>query len=187
MVNFYTYIEIYLDDLNKSVSLSEFEKYFNKSHQIIKLHLKELVERNILIEDKRARFLFYKLNKKNPLLFEYISICEKERLFMFLNRNELFNRLYELVHDDIKESKILIFGSCVKSDKFNDIDILLIPKNDLIILKLKDFMKTYDVKLHIINTLDKNLTVSFINEIRINHIMFNEHDYFLRILYKNEL
>ncbi|MCK5234749.1 MAG: hypothetical protein KAJ88_02805, partial [Candidatus Aenigmarchaeota archaeon] len=68
MVRNYTYLEIYLDNLDKKVSLSEFEKYFKRPHQTVKNQLKILVKEKILIEDKRTRFLFYEINKDNPAL-----------------------------------------------------------------------------------------------------------------------
>ena len=104
-----------------------------------------------------------------------------------MSKNELFNRLYELISEELRENKILIFGSSVNSVDFNDIDLFLIAGNDKIGIKLKNFMKTYDVKIHIIKILDKNLTTTFINELKSKHIMFNNHDYFLRMIYKNEL
>ncbi|PIN72042.1 hypothetical protein COV22_04230, partial [Candidatus Woesearchaeota archaeon CG10_big_fil_rev_8_21_14_0_10_47_5] len=135
---------------------------------------------------KKGRFLFYSLNKENPLLFEYLSICEKERLFKFLKK-PIFNRLYNLMAAHFKNNKTLIFGSAATGKDFSDIDILILSKDKKILKTLKDFEKTYSVKLHILQTEQKDITQSFINEIKRKHIILNNHDYFLRLFYEDEL
>lgn len=186
MVSFYTYLGVYLDDLNKSVSLGEFENQLKKPHQTIKQHLTNLVKEKVLIESKRGRFLFYTLNKSNLSLVEYLSVCEKERLFDFL-KDPLFFRLYNQVSPHLNTNPVLIFGSAVGSKKYNDVDILVISKDKKILSALKDFEKTYSVKLHIVQTGEKSLTESFIRELKKRHIIFSSHTYFLRLMHKNEL
>ena len=187
MVSFYTYLELYLDDLRKLVSLSEFEKHFKTPHQTIKNHLKGLVKDKILLEEKRARFRFYKLNLTNPLTIDYLSLCEKEKTFSFLRQNTLFSRLHSVIAPYLKESSILLFGSAAISKEYKDIDLLIISKSKNIIEELKKFEKTYSVKLHIIQAPESDLTETLIAEIRKKHIILNNHDYFLRVIYKNEL
>jgi hypothetical protein len=186
MVRFYTYLEIYLDDLNKSVSLGEFEKRLKKPHQTIKQHLTSLAKEKVLIESKKGRFLFYSLNKANPSLVEYLSVCEKEKLFEFL-KDTLFLRLYKQISPYLSANPVLIFGSATEKKNYQDIDILIVSKDKKIIPALEDFEKTYSVKLHIVQTAEKNLTESFVSEIKNKHIIFSSHTYFLRLMHKNEL
>ena len=180
MVNNYTYLKIFLNDLNKQVTLSELESYFNKPHQTVKAHLQPLIKSKILNIKKSGRFSFYSLNLNNPLLKDYLSICEKEVFFTFLKNNPLFERLYQIV----KNYKVLLFGSAVNSKDYNDIDLLIIGKKPS---GLEDFDKTYSARTHLIITNEKNLTKTLINEIKKKHIMFSNHDYFINLLYKNEL
>lgn len=187
MVRIYTYLEMYLDDLNKRIYLGEFEKHFKKPHQTVKSHLKELVAKKILLQEKKARFTFYQLNKANPLLKEYLALCEKERLFNFLEKNVLFKRLYELLSKSFRENKVLIFGSAVSKQGFSDIDLLVIPGSQQIRRAISGFTETYDVKVHVIDTKEEYLTESFLVEIKKQHIILNEHDYFVARLYQNEL
>lgn len=186
MINLYTYLEVYLDDLTKKVNLNEFERYFKRPHQTIKAHLQELVDAKVLIIDKKVRLLFYSLNLSNPLLKEYLALCEKERLLTFLKK-PLFKRLYDHIAKSLVKSKVMIFGSAVNKDGFGDIDMLIISNDRYIRKSINDFIKTYDVKIHIIQTADKYLTKSFIAEVKKQHIFLNEHDYFIRELYKDEL
>lgn len=187
MVRFYTYIEQFLEDLNKQISLSEFERYYKKPHQTLKNHLQKLVEKKILAVEKKTRFTFYKINKRNPLLKEYLTMCERERLFTYLEKNTLIKRLYDLLSSYMNNHKLLIFGSAVAKKEFSDIDLLIISDNKDIRKKINEFVKTYDVKIHVIQTDEKNITETFIEEIRKKHIIFNDFEYFIRLLYKDEL
>ena len=182
MVIFYTYLEMYLDNLNKRVSLSEFEKHFNRPHQTIKNQLKALVNAKILIEEKKTRLVFYTINKENTALKEYISICEKERMFHFLDKRPLIKRLYTLLAP--KAENILIFGSAAASEEFNDIDLLIISKK-AVKKTIKDFEETYSVKIHLIQAEKKDLTKTLLNEIKKKHIILKNHDFFVEMLYND--
>jgi len=184
MVRFYTYLEVYLDDLSKSVSLSEFEGYFKTSHQTIKNHLERFIKAKILLEEKKKRFIFYKLNLENPLTKEHLILCEKERLLDFLEKNTLFARLYQEFLPCIADSKILLFGSSVEKDDYKDIDLLIISKNKNINVIIKKFQETYSVKIHAVHTKEKYLTKTLVREIKKKHIIFTNHDYFMEVLYK---
>lgn len=184
MVRFYTYLEVYLDDLTKKVSLSEFEDYFKTPHQTIKKHLLAFINAKILVEEKKERFLYYKLNIDNPLTMEYLIVCEKERLFEFLEKKTLFLQLYKELSQFFKDAKILIFGSAVEKKDFSDIDLLIISKNRYIKTIIKKFSQTYSLKIHTVQTIEKNLTKTFINEIRKKHIILNNHSYFIEVLYR---
>lgn len=183
MVRFYTYFEIYLDDLTKQVSLSEFEDYFKTPHQSVKKHLEQFTDAKILTEEKKARFLFYRLNMENRLTTEYLILCEKERLLNFLGRRTMFLQLYKELSQFFKDSKILIFGSATEKKDFSDIDLLVISNDNKIKPVITKFSQTYSVTIHAVQTTEKNLTKTFINEIRKKHIILNNHDYFMEVLY----
>jgi len=187
MVRFYTYLEVYLDDLHKRVSLSEFEKHFKKPHQTAKAHLQEFVKEKILTLEKKERFSFYSLNKRNPLLREYLALCEKERLLDHLEKNTLFRRLYEILSAHFNKNKVLLFGSATWKKEFADIDLLIISNDKEIKKAIDEFIKTYSVKIHVVQTDKEHLTESFIMEIKKQHVIYNEHDYFIKELYKHEL
>lgn len=178
---------MYLPDLDRKISLNEFENYFKKPHQTIKVHLQELVDEKVLLVEKRERFRFYNLNQTNPLLKEYLSLCEKERLLLFLRKTALFKRFFECIAKHLQNNKVLIFGSAIDSKDFNDIDIFIVSNDKRIRTTIDEFMQTYAVKIHVIQSNEKSITSSFIKELKKKHIMFNEHDYFIEVLYKDEL
>ena len=180
-------MELYLDDLSKKISLSEFEAYFKIPHQTIKNHLTQFTKFKILTEEKKERFLYYSLNLKNPLTNEYLSLCEKERLIKFLGQNTLFLRLYNELAAYSRSNKMLLFGSATKGKDYQDIDLLILSKNEDIKKTINQFEETYSVKIHLTLTEEKYLRESFVIEIKKKHVILNEHDYFIRLLYKNEL
>ncbi|MFH1072654.1 MAG: hypothetical protein V1743_04460 [Nanoarchaeota archaeon] len=184
MVNNYTYLGLFLDDPSKQVNLQEFENIYKKPHQTIRRHLNVLVKESILIEMRMGKFVFYKLNKNNPLLLSYLSICEKERTFLFL-KNPLFKRLHELLAPSFNVANVLVFGSAAVSKNYNDIDLLVLSGDKNVWMALEGFEKIYHKKLHIVKTEEKDLTTTFITEITKKHIILNNHDYFVRLLYGN--
>ena len=187
MVDYYTYLELYIDDIRKSVSLSEFEKHFQIPHQTVKVHLSSLVKKRILLEEKKPRLRVYSLNREHPLLKEYLSIMEKERLIAFLEKNALFSRLHMSLTPYFSSNKILLFGSAVEKKDFSDIDILILSKDKTVHVALKNISATYTVKFHIIQTDESHLTNVFLQEVRKKHIFLNNHDYFIELLYEHDL
>ncbi len=184
MVRFYTYLGLYLDDMTKKVSLSEFEKYFKIPHQTIKKHLEQFTKAKILIEEKKERFLFYKLSLENPLTKEYLILCEKERLLNFLEKKTIFLQLYRELSEFFNDAPMLIFGSAVHSNNFSDVDLLILSDNKGITAAIKKFSQTYSIKIHGVQTTEKDMTKSFIREIRQKHIVLNSHEYFMEVLYQ---
>jgi len=185
MVNKYTYLGAFLDDINKRLNLNEFENLFNKPHQTLKRHLSELVDEKILIMEKKNKFLFYSLNKNNFLLCDYLVISEKQKLFEFLTE-PLFNRLYLSLEEYFMENNFLIFGSAVNSKDYSDIDLLILSQetsNEKIKQTLKNFELTYSIEIHPIFSSEGDLTKTFLQEIIRNHIILNNHDYFVRLFY----
>ena len=124
------------------------------------------------------------MNLDNPLTKEYLLLCEKERLLDFLENNVLFSRLYTELSDFFNDSKILLFGSSVNQKEYNDIDLLVISKNEQIKSIITKFEQTYSKKIHLIQTEEEYLTKILIQEIRQKHIIFNNHEYFMEMLYK---
>jgi DNA-binding transcriptional ArsR family regulator len=182
MVQKYTYLEPYLEDPSKQINLQEFEGVFNTPHQTVRRHLQAFVEEKILTEQKQGKFVFYKLNLDNPLLLSYLSICEKERTINFL-KNPLFKRLHELLSPHFAKASFLMFGSAVLQKSYKDIDLLVMPEYKTVKKSIADFESTYVKKLHIVMTNETHLSKALKKEITKKHIILNNHDYFVRLLY----
>lgn len=183
MVNFFTYLEIYLDDMTKAVSLNEFATHFDKPHQTVKKHLEEFVTTRVLKQERKGRFLYYKLNLDNPLFKEHIIMCEKERLLLFLKNNPFFFILYKELSAFFKNSSFLLFGSSVTEKNYIDIDVLAISKSKKIKAVLEKLEHTYSKKIHLIQTEKKYMSKTLIKEIKNKHIILNGHESFYEVLY----
>jgi predicted nucleotidyltransferase len=191
MVNYYTYLSMFTANPTAQFSLQEFEDEFKKPHQTIKKYFDELVKKKILIEDKRKRFLFYSLNLKNPLTYDFLSICEKLRLQSRLEEDKLLDALYYELSNHLREDTFIIFGSAVNSSKYNDIDLLVSANKESIkeiVETLKSFEKNYGKKIHFHDSSIRNLSETFRQELIKKHIILNNHDSVIAELYrKNQL
>jgi predicted nucleotidyltransferase len=191
MVNYYTYLRMFTANPTAQFSLQEFEDEFKKPHQTIKKNFDELVKKKILLEDKRKRFLFYSLNLKNPLTYDFLSICEKLRLQSRLEEDKLLDALYYELSEHLKEGTFIIFGSAVNSSKYNDIDLLVSANKESmkeIAETLKSFEKIYGKKIHFHDSSIRNLSETFRQELIKKHIILNNHDSVIAELYrKNQL
>lgn len=185
MVNKYTYLEVFLDDIDKKINLNEFENLFARPHQTLKRHLAELVNEKILVMEKKNKFLYYSLNKNNSLFIDYLVITEKQKLFDFL-KAPVFNRLYVSLENCFRENNILIFGSAVISKEYSDIDLLILSEElqrDKIKKTLKNFELTYSIEIHPIFSNESDLNETFLSEVIKKHIILNNHDYYVRLFY----
>lgn len=186
MVNKYTYLQVFSDDIDKKLNLSEFENIFDRPHQTIKRHLSKFLDRKILIIEKKNKFTFYYLNTSNPLIYEYLSIAEKERLFEILN-DPMFNRLYKTLEPYFRENKFLIFGSAVNTKDYSDLDLLVLYQEnskEKIKQEIANFEATYSIEIHAIFSKESDLNQTFMNEVIKKHVILNDHGYFMRLFHE---
>ncbi len=175
----------YLRDYNRTLLLVDFEKELKIKHQTISKYIKELINNKILKKEKRDKHSSYSLNFKNPLIPNYLSISEKMRNFVLLDKSMLLKRLYEQLSNFFSENSFLIFGSFAEQLKGNDIDLLIIGKISKELKKtINDFSLTYGIKVHIVGTEIRELTKTFIQEISKKHIILNNSDLFINLFIK---
>lgn len=175
----------YLQDYNRTLLLADFEKELKIKHQTLSKYIKELINNKILKKEKREKYSSYSLNFKNPLIFDYLSISEKMRTFVLLDKSMLLKRLYEQLSNFFSKNSFLIFGSFAEQLKGNDIDLLIIGKVNKELKKtIKEFSLTYGIKVHIVATEIRDLTKTFIQEILKKHILLNNSDLFINLFIK---
>jgi hypothetical protein len=187
MVNEYTYLSLFLDDLSKTVPLSAFQRAFGTPHQTIKARLEPLVRKGVLKTRKEGRLLLYSVDREHPLLLDCLALCEKERFLDFIAARPLFKRIVEVVKPSFRRGSLILFGSAVLGDRFNDIDLLLLEGNDEAALALQGITRTYGHEPHLLRTSSEELTSIFLKEVRSKHIILHDHDAATRTLYGEEL
>ena len=186
----YQIISLYLNDYSKRYYLRELAFLLKKPHQTIKPYVKELVKEKILIQNKRRKITDYNLNFKNKKIYNYLVICEKQKLMEKLEQDALLNILYEKISLFFKNNTFVIFGSATdNTKKAEDIDLLIIGQKN--ILGIEDFERTYR-RIHKIQVSNINkLTLTLIKEIYKKHLILNNTEkiiqFFGELYEKNRL
>ena len=175
-------IGLFLEDYSRKVYLGEAADELKKPHQTVKPYIKELVRKNILSEKKHGKFLEYALNFKNKLVYDYLTIAEKEKTQEFIEDSPLAGILYEKLSSFFENSTFIIFGSSVKGmKKGNDLDLFVVGKN--IKEEIKEFQDVYSKKIHLIHAKTlKEVSITFIKEIYKKHIILNNTEAVLRFI-----
>ena len=175
-------ISMFLSDYSRRAYLRELSDELKKPHQTVKPYIKELVRKNILAEKKHGKFLEYALNFKNRLVYDYLTIAEKEKTQEFIEDNPLAGILYEKLSPFFKDSIFIIFGSSVKGmKKGSDLDLFVVGKN--IKEEIKEFEEVYSKKIHLIHAKTlKEVSLTFIKEIYKKHIIINNTETVLRFI-----
>ena len=174
-------ITIFLNDYSRRVYLREAASELKKPHQSIKPHIIRLVEKKILIEIKRKNVIEYCLNFKNKIVYDYLTVAEKDKAENYLKSHILIRTLFEKLSKYFKDSSFLIFGSgSERIDKEADIDLLMIGK-DNIKKDIGEFEEIYSKKIHMISVKNlKELSFSFVKEIYKKHLILNDTESFIR-------
>jgi hypothetical protein len=111
----------------------------------------------------------------HPLVVDYITIVEKEKLIKRCENDLIFREIIAYLHEFM--TPIIVFGSSVLNTiKANDFDILTLKNINLVKLE-----KRLNIKFHI-STISKinqiNLTMK--NEITKNHIIVNSAEVWIK-------
>lgn len=137
--------------------LADISQQMGKPHTTVRQYLSELEKQGVLTKSTKGRLTLYKINPAAPLIIDYLTMAEKEKLIHKTDKDLLLKELVSLLHNCLEENcKAVIFGSATTSTKkANDIDLLIAGETQ-IKDKLKEFEKKYNKKIHFINT--KSLT-----------------------------
>ncbi len=127
----------------------------------------------LIEKGKKGRQTFYKL-KKTPLLIDYLTIIEKEKLLNKCKRELVLKEIVDFLHKF--NNPILIFGSAVDSvKKAIDIDLLVIGKFDRKGMKLLE--EKLNIKIHLINIRNlKEVNETLKQEIKKKHLIINNSE-----------
>jgi len=127
--------------------LAKISKELKKAHTTVRKQLARFEKIGLLQKEKKGRQTFYKL-RKIPLLVDYLTIIEKEKLIKRCKKELVLKEIVENLHSF--NNTFIIFGSAVDSvKKARDVDILVIGRFN--IEKIKLLEKKLNLKFHIIN------------------------------------
>lgn len=154
------------------VHLAEISKKLNKNHSVTRQYLNFFEKQGLLIKKIKGRLTMYKINPDFPLIVDYISLTEKEKLIKKCQRSLLMREIVNFLNNTLDENnKVLIFGSSVDDSKEpNDIDILITGKFNED--RIDQFEKKFNIKFHIIKVKNlKSVNESLRKEIIKKHLI----------------
>ena len=158
---------------SEPIHLAEISKKLKKPHTTVRKQLAVFENMGLVGKEKKGRQTFYKL-KKVPLLIDYLTVIEKERLIRRCKEELVLKEITEHLHSF--NNPIIIFGSAVDSvKKAGDIDILIVGKFNR--EKMKILGKKLNVKFHVINVKSfKETTEALKKEIVKKHLIIQESE-----------
>ena len=152
---------------SKPIHLAEISKRLRMNHVTVMKRLEIFEKLGIIKREKIGKQVFYSV-KNNPLLIDYLTIIEKEKLIEKCKKDLVIKEIVEYFHKF--NNIIIIFGSSVLSTKnANDVDILIIGKFKG---ETKEIQKKLNLKFHIINVSSmRNINDALKKEIIKKHII----------------
>lgn len=180
------YFEImkqFLKDYDQEIYGRELIGKINISQKNIALTLNSLEKHGILSSKIKGNSKYFFLNRKNPLIKEYILLTEIENTLLFFKNNIKISQVFDKI--DKKNKIMCIFGSYAKGiqKKDSDLDLLIIGKTDE--NEIKKIGELFNIKISIkkgsLNDfkelLEKNNPL--MNEILENHIIISGYEEFI--------
>lgn len=173
---------LYLGDYSKRLYLREISKLSKLPLKTTQTTLAYLEREKILKSSVHGKNKYFILNLDNPKTKLLLLEAESFKTFIFLEEYPLFKSfLKEIKHIS---APIIIFGSFAKftDTKSSDLDLLVISDKKI---KLPFHLLPY--KVHEINLSEKSFMKAFennetlIKEISDNHIILNNHSFFINI------
>jgi len=159
--------------------LAEISKKLKRPHTTIRKQLAVFENMGLLEKEKKGRQTLYQL-KKIPLLVDYLTIIEKEKLIERCKEELVLKEIIEQLHSF--NNPIIIFGSAVDSvKKAGDVDILVVGKFNREKIKLLE--KKLNLKFHIINVKSlKEISETLKKEIIKKHLIIQKSEEWIKWL-----
>ena len=128
--------------------LAEISRELKIPHPTARIHLNNFEKEGVVLKQIKGKLTLYKLNYDNPLIIDYISLVEKNKLINRCSKEVLLKEIASFLHKF--NNSIIIFGSAsINLKTANDIDLIIIGDFDK--FRFKDFEKKHDIKFHLIN------------------------------------
>ena len=180
MVKKLTMIEPFLAKPKESLHLADISRQLNDPHPTARLQLNLLEKEGLLKKEHKGRLTMYSLNLENLAIIDYLIVAEKLKLIKSREKWQILGELISYIYCNTEENiKALIFGSAVESSAANDIDLLIVGKQNL--KKLEEFGRHIGIELHIINVANlKKITSALRNEIVKKHLLIKGSEDFVR-------
>ncbi len=164
---------------SEKLHLAEISKRLKRHHTTVRKQLAVFEKMGLVSKEKRGRQVFYTI-KHTPLLVDYLTIIEKEKLVRKCQEDLLLKEIVGEMHKFA--NPILIFGSAVESSReAEDVDLLVAGEFDK--KSLGQVEKRLNVKFHaiVVESLDE-VGEALRQEIRKKHLIVNGSEALIRWL-----
>ncbi|MCW3985518.1 MAG: nucleotidyltransferase domain-containing protein [Candidatus Bathyarchaeota archaeon] len=187
-------LNLYRTDYAKSLHVRAMAKQLNTSHVTLLPHLKKLEKNKILISRKVGKNKEHLLNSNNILTKDYLSVSEKLEAIKYLQKNFLIKKISQHLINVNVQCAIVLFGSYAKDyvTEASDIDLFYLGKlSENQIMEIKKIGKIYGKEINIKTSTIKNFNEglitgdTLIKEIVKNHIILQNPDLFVNLLWRN--
>ncbi len=150
---------------SEPVHLAEISRKLKSPHTTVRKQLAVFEKIGLISKEKKGRQTFYKL-KHNPLLIDYLTIIEKEKLIKRCREELLLKEIVSYLHKF--DNPILIFGSATHSlKKARDVDMLVVgklKKSELVVLEKKLNLKFHIIHVENLKQVNETLKKEIINK-----------------------
>ncbi|MFH1212193.1 MAG: hypothetical protein V1659_04690 [Candidatus Woesearchaeota archaeon] len=153
----------------ESLHLLDISRRLKTNHATVRKYLNEFAKDGFLKISSKGRLTLYEVNFDFPLVFDYLSIAEKEFLLYKCAQNKVFR---EIVYYLQKASSkpVIVFGSSAENfSKAQDVDIVCLEDIDFTEIDKKYSKKVHGLKVASLISIKESLK----KEILKKHIILN--------------
>ncbi|MFH1455344.1 MAG: nucleotidyltransferase domain-containing protein [archaeon] len=175
-------LKLYLGDYNKQFYLREIHTLTKIPLKTTQTAIKNLEKANIIKSKIRGKNKYFKLNLDNINTKYYLIQAEIQKTFSFIEKYPLIKTFLKEIENN---SPFIVFGSFAKlqANKYSDMDLMVISEK-----KLPFHLLPYKIHKQKITerTFQKALMQkeTLIEEIKENHIILNNHSFFVNLMWK---
>ena len=164
--------------------LAEISKELHSPHATVRQYLNSFEKKGVVFKQIKGRMTMYKLQVLNPLIINYLSVIEKEKLTNLAEKDLVLKEIVHFLYANTS-GKVIIFGSSVNNTtKADDIDVIIAGEIDSKVVK--EFEKKFGVKFHIILLEDLTEVSETLKEEIINkHLIIQDCEEVIKWMLKN--
>jgi len=187
-------LSLYMADYGVRLHVREIARLLKANHRTVSLALQRLEKNRVMDSGMVGKSKQYYLKLDASVTKEFIKSAESYKSISILSTNFLIKKLMNELLLTLRTTPVILFGSYAKGTetKESDIDIVIIKDNNEphITKVLRDFAQRHNKTVQIQN-LSKEQFESGVRrkdhlviEIVKNHIMLNNNEYFIDVLWR---
>lgn len=165
------------------IHLAEISRELKMPHPTARIYLNDFEKEGVVIKQIKGRLTLYKLNYSNPLIIDYISLVEKNKLIKKCSKEILLKEIVSFLHES--NNPTIIFGSAsINLKNANDIDLVIIGEFEK--SEFKEFEKKHNIKFHLINLKKlEEINPTLKEEIKKKHLIVQDSEKIIKWMLKN--